>query len=302
MDIDKYLEDVLKSQTLKDDGEEMKALRSRREEVEKLLRKEFAKSNPVIRYAGSYSKGTMIRESYDLDIACYFLNGDTQAGDGLKDIFRNVRDALAKKYAVEPKNSALRLKGLDGDVHGADFHIDVVPGRFTGDEQKDVYLHRENDEKIRLKTNPQTHVDHVRDSGVRDAISMLKYWRERNGIKIKTFVLELLIIDLLKDKKDRRLQTQLAHVWTEFRDHSASLSAKDPANPEGNDLSGFLDESLRTQLRQVSDRTLKLVDAGDWEGIFGKTTASNGAAKAAALSAAIASRATAQPFKPYADE
>ena len=226
MDVDKYLEDILKAQTLKDDGEEMKALRSRRDEVEALLRKEFAKSNLVIRYAGSLSKGTMILESYDLDIACYFLNGDTQAGDALKDIFRNVRAALAKKYTVESKTSALRLKGLDGDVHGADFHIDVVPGRFTGDEQKDVYLHRENDEKTRLKTNLQTHVDHVRDSGVRPAIRMVKYWRERNGVEIRTFALELLIIDLLKDKKDRSLQTQLAHVWTEFRDHSASLSAK----------------------------------------------------------------------------
>lgn len=302
MDVDKYLQDVLKGQTLADDGEEMNSLRGRREEVEKLLRKEFDKSNPAIRYAGSFSKGTMIRESYDLDIACYFLSGDIEAGNSLKDIFNNVRKVLAKKYIVEPKNSALRLKGLDGDVHGMDFHIDVVPGRFSGDEQKDVYMHRENDDKVRLKTNPQVHVDHVRDSGVRDAIKMLKYWRERNAVEIKTFVLELLIIDLLKDKKDRRLQTQLSHVWTEFRDHSASLSAKDPANPEGNDLSGFLNESVRNHLSEAAGRSLHQVEADNWESIFGNVASKNASTSAASLSAAIASRASAKTFKPWTDE
>ena len=301
MDIDKYLNDVLESQTLTDDGEEMKALRKRRDEVEKLLRESFKDTNPVIRYAGSFSKKTMIKESYDLDIACYFPRNDDDAGSALKDIYRNVRDALKKKYTVDPKNSALRLKGLDADVHGTDFHIDVVPGRFTDDDQKDVYLHRENDDKLRLKTNPQIHEDHVRDSGVRDAIRLVKYWRERNGIEIKTFVLEIIVIETLKDKKDRKLQTQLQHIWTEFRDNSASLSAKDPANPEGNDLAAFLSEDIKTQLRQVSEKTLKQVDDGQWENTFGKVTAKENNTRTSALAAAISSRATGQPHKPYAE-
>ncbi|MBU4311198.1 MAG: nucleotidyltransferase [Candidatus Omnitrophica bacterium] len=301
MDIDKYLSDVLESQTLADDGEEMKALRKRRDEVEKLLRESFKDTNPTIRYAGSFSKKTMIKEYYDLDIACYFPRNDDDAGSALKDIYCNVRDALKKKYVIEPKNSALRLKGLDADVHGEDFHIDIVPGRFTDNDKKDVYLHRENDDKVRLKTNPQIHVEHVRDSGVRDAIRLVKYWRERNGIEIKTFVLEIIVIEMLKDKKDRKLQTQLKHVWTEFRNHSASLSAKDPANPEGNDLAAFLSENIKTQLRQVSEKVLKQVDDEQWESIFGKVADKENSGRTAALAAAISSRPTGQTYKPFAE-
>ena len=144
-------------------------------------------------------------------------------------------------------------------------------------------------------------MDHVRDSGVRDAIRLVKYWRERNGIEIKTFVLEIIVIETLKDKKDRKLQTQLQHIWTEFRDNSASLSAKDPANPEGNDLAAFLSEDIKTQLRQVSEKTLKQVDDGQWENTFGKVTAKENNTRTSALAAAISSRATGQPHKPYAE-
>jgi len=301
MDIDKYLDDVLKSQTLDEDGAEMKALRKRRDEIEKLLREKFP-SNPSIGYAGSAKKGTMILESYDLDITCYFKPDDTQAGGSLKDIFKNVRAALQGKYTVETKASALRLKGLDREVHGVDFHIDVVPGRFTEEGSKDVFLHREgDDEKTRLKTNPEIHVSHVRDSGVRDAIRMIKYWRERNGIEIKTFVLELLVIDFLKEKKDRSLRTQLKHVWTEFRDHSVSLSTKDPANREGNDLAPFLNDAVKVQLRQVSERTLRQVEGDKWEEVFGKVPGSDAPSKVSLLTAAITARPVAQTFKPYGD-
>lgn len=301
MDVDKYLNDVLESQTLKDDSVEMKALQKRREEVEGLLRAKFSGSNPTIRYAGSKSKGTMIRESYDLDLTCYFQHDDAAAGQSLKEIYESVRAALATKYTVELKTSALRLKGLDGQVHGQDFHIDVIPGRFTDADKRDVNLHRSNDEKTRLKTNPDTHVSHVRDSGVLSAIRMLKYWRERNGLETKTFVLELLVIDILKGKKEIKLQTQLKHVWTEFRDRSKSLSAKDPANEQGNDLSQFLTDAVKERLRSAAEQTLKLVDAGRWEEVFGKVQGGGDAGKASALAAIIASRAPAATFKPYSD-
>ncbi len=54
---DKYLQDILDSQNLSNDSEEMKALRARRDEVEKLLRKKFAGSDLTIKYGGSKAKG-----------------------------------------------------------------------------------------------------------------------------------------------------------------------------------------------------------------------------------------------------
>jgi len=75
-----YLKALLDSQTLKDDSDELKRLRERRDEVETLLRDKLGKAKPTIRYAGSYAKGTMIRDSYDLDLTCYIPRDNSEAG------------------------------------------------------------------------------------------------------------------------------------------------------------------------------------------------------------------------------
>lgn len=300
MDADVYLKEVLAAQTLKDDSDEMKALRKRRAEVESLLRAEFKDSNPRIRYSGSHSKGTMILESYDLDLTCYFAQDDNAAGESLKDIYANVKKALEKKYKVTAKNTSLRLLGLDQDVHGQDFHIDVVPGRFTDKDEKDVFLHQAEAEKERLKTNLDIHVSHVKDSGYTDAIRLMKLWRERHDVEIKTFVLELLVIKLLDDRSLTKLSSQLLHVWEEFRDKSASLCVEDPANPQGNDLSKMLPEGLRGTMQQVAKDTLETIENKGWEAVFGKLTEGKEAGRAEALVGAVASRQSSGAMKPWA--
>ena len=111
---------------------------------------------------------------------------------------------------------------LDPSGQGSDIHIDVVPGRYTDDTRTDVYLHQNLANKERLKTNLQTHIDHVRDSGVADAIRLMKLWRVLNAIGLKTFVLELLVIDLLAGKANWVLTDQLTHILTKLRDNSRS--------------------------------------------------------------------------------
>lgn len=266
MKVSEYLEAVLRQQTLPADGQELKDLRAERKKVEALLRREFEECPPSIRYAGSMAKGTMIRVNYDLDLPAYFGRDDTAAGNSLKEIYDNVKAALEKEYNVTPKTSALRLRTKDGK---ADFHIDVVPGRFVDGEDGDVFIHQALAEKQRLRTNLDTHIEHIRDSGVVDAVRLMKLWRELNTLGAKTFVLELLIVDLLKNKKTSSLEKQLIHVWTEFRDNSDNLSVEDPANPTGNDLSSYLD-SIRSALASAARSTLVKVENEDWEGIFGK--------------------------------
>jgi tRNA nucleotidyltransferase (CCA-adding enzyme) len=268
MTVTEYLEAVLKVQTLAEYSEELEALRKHRAEVEAVLREHFADCSPTIRYGGSKAKGTMIRESYDLDIICYFPHDDTAAGATLEDIYTNTRLALQENYLVEPKTSALRLKHADRECLGADFHIDVVPGRFTDDSKTDTFLYQADADKQRLKTNIDVHIEHVRGSGVTDAIQLVKLWKVRNGLNLKHFVLELTVIKLLAGKRHKSLSVQLEHVWTELRDHIDDLVVEDPANPEGNDLSSVLD-ATRNSLRMAARRTLELIETSGWEAVFG---------------------------------
>ena len=300
MTADEYLREVLDSQALGDDSDEVKALQKHRADVEKLIRDNFKDTALTIRYAGSKAKGTMDKESYDLDIISYVSSGDNTAGEWLEDIYGNHKKALAKKYYVEPKGSALRLKGCDPEDLGVDFHIDVVPGRFTDETQADAYLYQSGDDKKRLKTNLDVHLDHVRDSGLIDAICLGKLWKVRNSLPIRTFVLELAVIKLLEDKKKKSLSAQMEHFWTELRDNSANLTVEDPANPNGNDLSKCLDDNLKSQLAAAAKRTLEQIDSSGWQAVFGKTEKQEKVARVEILRRAAAVATPSRPWLPKA--
>jgi len=263
-----YLAKVLSAQTLASNSPELKDLQERRADVEEHLREHFDDSSPTIRYGGSKAKGTMIKDSYDLDIVCYFDHDDNAACETLEDIYNNVRKALEGKYLVEPRSSALRLKDASTDTHGADFHIDVVPGRFTDEAEADAFLYISTGEKKRLKTNLDIHVAHVKESGVIDAIRLTKLWKVRNRLSVRNFILELAVIEFLSSKKSAALATQLEHIWTELRDNIDNLSVEDPANPSGNDLSELFN-AAKDELSAAAGRTLDLVESSGWEALFG---------------------------------
>ncbi len=265
-----YLNEIIASQKLEDDSHELKELQDHRAEVEELLRSEFVDCTPTIRYGGSKAKGTLIKALYDLDIICYFPRDDASAGDSLEDIYNKVKDALDKKYYVTPKTSALRLKSKDPQGLARDFHIDVVPGRYVDGDDGDCFIFQANAEKKRLKTNIKVHITHVKDSGVTDAIKLLKFWKVRKGLQIKQFVWELLIIKMLEGKKAKSLEDQLKHVWSEICNSKDPLSVEDPANPSGNDLSQVLANNWEW-LKSAAESTLKTIESSGWEAVFGST-------------------------------
>jgi len=301
MTTQEYLQKVLVNQTLSQDSEELKNLREKRKEVESLLRNEFSDSTPLIRYGGSKAKGTMIRELYDIDLVCYFTHEDTGPGETLRDIYENTQRALSKEYLVETKASALRLKSLDPNEYGIDFHIDVVPGRFVDDSKSDAYLYRSTGEKSRLKTNLQVHIDHVRNSGCVDEIRLGKLWKVKQGLFIKNFVLELLIIEILEaaDANDG-LDGNLLTLWETLRDDVADVQIEDPANPSGNDLSELLDDSVRSQLSNAAAGTLTTIEQSGWEAVFGPVDSTDEGSKAGAIRATAG--AISSPAKPWSQE
>src|SRR5438309_10786437 len=109
METNEYLRAVLAGQQLADDSTELKDLQSERAKDEELNREKVG-SVPTIRYGGSKAKGDLIKESYDLDLICYFPFDSNTGGESLEDIYRNVGDCLSATYYVDKKTSALRLK------------------------------------------------------------------------------------------------------------------------------------------------------------------------------------------------
>jgi hypothetical protein len=290
-----YLKRVLADQTLAEDSDAMIAVRQHRQEVEDLIRAKWPAASMTIRYGGSKAKGTLIKASYDLDIIVYVHCNETALGSTLKDIYDSVATSLGEKFFVQRKTSALRLRVFGKGEKGEDLHIDVVPGRYTDESKTDVYLHQESGDKERLKTNLQVHIDHIRDSGVVDAIRLMKLWRVQNGISMSSFIMDLLVIDLLEGRKAWGLEDQLDHVLKEFRDKATDLKVEDPANPHGNDLSPKLDQHRHT-LEWTASKTLDLIENSGWEAVFGKIEEDK-SAKVAALRRVAA--AVAVPSRPH---
>jgi tRNA nucleotidyltransferase (CCA-adding enzyme) len=292
-----YLERVLADQDLADDSAELKELQGHRRDVEKLLREESSDSSPTIRYGGSKAKGTLIKEYYDLDLVCYFPHDETGCGETLKAIYDNVRDALKEKYDVQEKTSAIRLRSKEATTFGKDFHIDVVPGRYVDASKGDCFLHQTQGDKERLKTNLQTHIDHIKDSGVVDAIRLMKLWKVRRGLRVKQFVFELLIIKLLAKKKAASLADQLKQVWKEIAEAEDPICVEDPANPAGNDLMPALRDGTWSQLSAAATNTLSALDTSGWESIFGSAKKISESARVTGLKAAAA--AVSRPTRPF---
>jgi methyltransferase-like protein len=267
MTVQEYLKNLLISQEIKPDDPEVRALEIHKDEVTKFLRQEFG-NDPVIKYAGSYAKKTMIRESYDLDIVCYFPASDARS---LKEIHDEVADHLKKKYLVQEKASAVRITNLKEGGEPSGYHIDVVPGRFIAGSS-DVFLHVTEGERERMQTNLKTHINHIAESGCADVIKLAKLWGHRNNLQLKTFVLELFVIKSLSGSHDKTdLQKSFLKVLGSFRDDFTAIQLVDPANT-GNIVSSLIHSSYKVFVANVAKEALvKLGDDNNlvrWKAIF----------------------------------
>lgn len=285
MELEEYLKSILSSQTIAPDSNEMKLLQESKEEVEELLQAAFSESNPTILPAGSKAKGTMIKDSYDLDLICYFEHDDNGAGETLKDIYDNVAEFLDDSYYVERKNSALRIKSRDKQM---DYHIDVVPGRFVDDTKTYANLYQADGEKDWLKTNLNIHINYIKNSGLTDVIRLAKLWKIKTGLQVKTFVLELMVVAYAKKSTNNPLSTGLESFWQYLKEHGNNITVEDPANREGNDLSGFLSDSTKQLLNYHAEVALSSLNEGSWADVFGEAGKMVGAERVEALRAVAA--------------
>lgn len=263
-----YLQNLLKSQDLKPEQE--RTLQVHKEEVASFLRAEFG-DDPIIKYAGSREKGTMIRDNYDLDIVCYFPSTDTRS---LKEIRGDVSDHLNKKYVMEDKASAERILSLKGSTTPHGYHIDVVPGRFI-EGSSDVFLHLAGEgDKERLLTNLKTHINYISKSGCVPVIRLAKIWAHRNHIDVKTFVLELFVVDALSGSRTKdNLKISFLKVLEVMKDRFAVAQLIDPANAN-NIVSRLVSATSKAAVVRAAEETFNLLndsnELADWISVLGE--------------------------------
>lgn len=267
--INKYLQNLLVSQDLK--PEQGNRLQDHKKEITDFLRTKFG-SSPIIKYAGSHEKGTMICDSYDLDIVCYFPSTDTRT---LKEIREDVSEHLSKKYLMEDKASAERILSMKDSTSPHGYHIDVVPGRFI-ENTSDVFLYLAEVNKERIQTNLKTHIDYIVNSDCVQVIRLIKIWAHRNNLKIKTFVLELFVVETLKDCRTKEnLETSFLKVIESMKDKFDSVKLTDPANTN-NIVSQLIESHTKAIIMNSAGIAFSKIngskDLVDWKSIFCDTS------------------------------
>ena len=267
MKTNEFLEKLLTSQALS--SNQLETLRGHREEVEKYLREKYGQE-PSIRYAGSKAKGTMLAESYDLDMTCYFPSSNDST---LKELHDSVEKTLSEKYKVIHKASAVRIKKVDEGVE-TDYHIDVVPGRFVDGKDGDVFIHVAYGEKERIQTNLETHISFIQKSECQDVIKLVKLWKVRNNVPLKTFVLEILVVETLKGSKSKdNYAKSLYSILAEIKDKMKTIKLVDPAN-SNNVVSETMKSSEKEIAASKAEEALKILEENEndellaWKKIF----------------------------------
>ena len=148
-------------------------------------------AKPNYRYGGSLAKGTPNSNSCDIDLLCYV---DSDCGLSVENVYNNVKDALSNSnYIFQCKNSAICVTGEKFETPW-EITVDVVPGKYTSNEDnKDVYLWCNKDKK-RLKSNPEIQINKVKNSNMKDVIRIIKLYRSFHNFKFKSFFLEIFAI------------------------------------------------------------------------------------------------------------
>lgn len=253
MTAEEYLRGLLQEQDLTQ--RELDTLRSLRDTIQMQL--STLNGGPRFYYAGSFGKKTIIRQRYDLDIVMYWPYSVNYT---LKDIYSAVGEVLGRNWDfVNSKTVSWELPFVSG------FHIDVVPGRALDPQFFAASLYR-TDTGTPLKTSLKTHIDTVRNSGRRDAIRLMKLWRERRGVPFKkSFLLEVMTINACKGLGVTDLGPQVQASLLYIRDHIMSCDVRDPAN-SNNSLSDNLNRNQRARIQTAASDA---ASATNWGAVFG---------------------------------
>lgn len=272
MNSDEYLNCVLKSHRMRHVEEQMEAYRIKRDEVKRLLQKEFGSRMYTPRDSGSYAKHTAINTSFDLDMLVPFRK---DAFGTLEEMYQDVENFLAEHYRgttvqVSPQTVSI---GLAMYENGHQLSIDVVPGRemqqggYEADKTLNLYVNKPN--RNSLQTNVEKQIEHIRAAAtenqhIRNIIRLLKVWKRARNVKLKSFLIELLVIEAFARESEipKGLWPQLRLILDFIEKEITNIRLIDPGN-SNNVVTDTLTTAQKQDIAQTVKALLQNIDADE---------------------------------------
>lgn len=252
MDNEKYLRKILAEQNLnQNQNRQLKELRMKiRDQLEEIL-----EEKPTVYYAGSFRKKTMIKASYDLDIVLYW---SSKVSSTVKNLYTKVGSELQKNW------NRLRAKKVGWEIgFDGDFHIDVIPGKRKHKSYREAYLYnRETDGRFLTSINKQ--VNYIKRRRRSSVIKLVKLWKIKNEVPIKTFIPELMVVIGCKGLRRRDLGLQLKTALKYIADNITTIRLEDPANRQ-NIITKNLTTEEKNRIRRLATQA---INVKNWNQVF----------------------------------
>ncbi|KKN47375.1 hypothetical protein LCGC14_0663680 [marine sediment metagenome] len=176
----------------------------------------------------------------------------------LKNIYKSVGSVLQRNWDYVHKKKVgweLPFKG--------DFHIDVIPGKYSSTDNTYAYLYNK-ESGGRFQTSIEIQVNYVKNSKRQDTIRLMKLWKKIKSVPIKTFILEHMTIEGCKGISRNTLEPQLNAVFEYLENNVTTKKISDPANSQ-NIISNDITAEEKNRIRRLSTKAL---DAESWSQVF----------------------------------
>ncbi|WP_246054091.1 nucleotidyltransferase family protein [Antarcticibacterium flavum] len=248
----------------------VKKFKSKRDEVKSAIQEEYGSAmyNPF--GSGSFKKHTAINTKFDLDVVAPFKKDSFGT---LEDMFNGLFDFLYKKYGdegyVRKQKVSIGIEFYEDEDKDV-ISLDIVPGRELNQDQ---YLENKNlnlyvysqyglfQKSTYIQTNIHSQIEHIKaKENERKIIRLLKIWKNSNGEKYKSFLLELMTIKAFyKEDISGNIWDKLKAVMEYIRDNVEKEDFKliDPGNSNNNVIDTLEDwerRNLSARMGTILDR------------------------------------------------
>jgi hypothetical protein len=211
---------------------------------------------------GSYRRNTMIAPLSEADIDIFVvLSSEYYQPDGQAALLDRVKRVLQKTY---PKTPDISRNGQAVTITFTDFKVDVVP---AFNRQGGGYLIPDSVLRQWIATDPKKHVEiwsganRVHDGNLVPLIKMLKGWNKQHSALLRSFHLEVLILQILNNVTISNFPSGVRYVFDKAQ-VQVFAGAYDPAG-YGANVGAYLNtqEKLKAVLSRLQTAYQRAVDA-----------------------------------------
>jgi molybdopterin converting factor small subunit len=251
---------------------------------------------------GSYNRNTIIRpkkesEKFDVDFFLAF-NKEEYGEKELPELLDEVKAVLEEiKEEDNEIEEIIPQKRSIGVIYKDNFQIDVVPA-IQIEKDKKYKIFDKRSQKAVL-SNPKLHGENLttanestESGGIKrlvPIVKLLKSWKREKCSYIKSFHLELLIVEILGKSEINSFSQGIHDFFLNAEEYLCQACMKDPANKE-NLIDAYLDEdkerdnilNLVKEEKEKAKKALELENddekekaVEEWEKIFSKKQKKN---------------------------